>query len=279
MQATVEQYTETIEEQRRKRAEMLLADLGFFTLAGLFWLKEGANTFGSGSENDIVLPLNSAPRLAGVFHLEGNETTLSVAPDVTITTRDGTRVHVLSMQSDSTGASDYIFLNSLVMLLLQRGERQAIRLYDKEHPARKNFTGLSWYPIAPAYRIPAEFIAYDPPKVLPIVDATGYAHDVPSVGYVQFEWAGNTVRLDAQARGERLFYNFRDATNGDTTYSAGRFLYSELPQQGRVVLDFNLATNPFCAYTPFATCPLPPSQNRLDFRIEAGERLYNHPPE
>jgi uncharacterized protein len=274
MQSIIDQYTEIIEDERRQRAETLLADRGFLTLAGLFWLDEGDNTFGSGADNDIVLPLGSAPGRTGVFRFERGVTTVSTAPGVSIATEDGAAVTSLVMQPDMSGDPTYIHLGRLAMLVLQRGERRAVRLYDAEHPARKAFTGLRWYPIDPAYRIVGQFVAYDPPKTLPIVDVTGHAFEVESPGYVVFTWQGKAYRLDAQPRGARLFFNFADATNGDTTFAAGRFLYSGLPQTGQVELDFNRATNPYCAYTPYATCSLPPRDNHLDFRVEAGEMAY-----
>jgi len=268
------EYLTHVEEQRQQRVQELLKDFGFFTLAGLFWLAEGVNRFGTDPSNDIVLPPQSAPNFCGHFRLENGRVMVEIVPDVKVTTREGEQVTSMTLQSDQQGTPDMLYLNDLAMLLLQRDDRFAIRLYDKQHVARQQFAGLRWYPVQPAYRLQADFIAYPSPKMLPIVEVIGYAYDAPSPGYAQFHWEGREVQLAAQARGDRLFYNFRDATNRDSTYGAGRFLYSDLPQDGKVVLDFNLATNPFCAYTPFATCPLPPSQNQLDFRVEAGEMVY-----
>jgi uncharacterized protein (DUF1684 family) len=278
MHIQTEQYIADVVGQRRQRAQSLLGDLGFFTLAGFFWLKEGDNTFGTDPANDIVLPAGSAAKAVGSFHFRRGQTVVSIAPGVSVTTGDGTSVASMILRPDQSGTPDTIHLGSLTMLILQRGERCAVRLYNKEHPARQHFTGLRWYPVDSAYRIAAHFIPYDPPKLLPIVEVIGHTYDAPSPGYACFHWQGREYRLDAQTRGSRLFYNFRDATNNDSTYGAGRFLYSEPPQQEMVVLDFNLATNPFCAYTPFATCPLPPIQNRLDFRVEAGEMIYQQAP-
>jgi uncharacterized protein (DUF1684 family) len=274
----VTEYVTKLVAQRQARAQDLLKDVGFFTLAGFFWLKEGDNSFGTDLTNDIVLPAESAPGYAGLIRLGEGQTTVQVAPGVNVTTGDGASVTSMTLRPDQSGTPDVIYLGNLTMLILQRGEQFALRLYDKEHAARQHFSGLRWYPIQPAYRIVADFVPYNPPKVLPIVEVIGYAYEAPSPGYARFIWAGREYQLDAQTRGNRLFYNFRDATNGDSTYGAGRFLYGELPQDGTVVLDFNQATNPFCAYTPFATCPLPPPQNRLDFRVEAGEMIYQAVP-
>lgn len=269
-----DEYVTHVEEQRQQRVKELLKDFGFFTLAGLFWLEEGVNRFGTDPSNEIVLPPQSAPDFCGHFRLENGQVVVEIAPDVKVTKREGGLVTSMILQSDQQGTPDMLYLNDLAMLLLQRDNRFAIRLYDKQHAARQQFTGLRWYPVQSRYRLHADFIAYPSPKMLPIVEVIGYAYEAPSPGYAQFQWEGRTYQLAAQARGERLFYNFRDATNRDSTYGAGRFLYSDLPQDGKVVLDFNQATNPFCAYTPFATCPLPPPQNQLDFRVEAGEMVY-----
>lgn len=281
MQTALETYIETIEEFRRRRVESLLGDFGFFTLAGLFWLAEGENTFGRGRENDIVLPSgvspDEIPRVVGVFHLQNGVVTVEIVPGVQVLDHDDQPVTAQVMQTDATDAPDYLFLGNLALLILQRGERLAVRLYDKEHSARKNFAGLRWYPVDPSCRLTAEFIPCDPPKMLTIVDAVGTVTEQPSPGAAQFDWQGATYRLDALDRGDRLFYIFADAGNGQTTYGAGRFLYSAKPENGTVELDFNRATNPFCAYTPYGTCPLPPDQNRLPFVVEAGEMDYIAP--
>jgi uncharacterized protein len=269
-------YEATLLEQRRQRATMLLGDQSWLTLAGLFWLHEGDNTFGKAADNDILLPGETTPASAGVFQLDQGVVTVRVAPGVTIR-RHGDPITVLELQPDSSGQPDLITLGDLTLLVLQRGARYAIRLYDKANPARQQFTGLNWYPVRPAYRLVAQFTAYDPPHPLVISDVIGDTYTVPSPGFVTFLWQGETCQLDAEPRGERLFFNFADLTNGDTTHGAGRFLYADPPVDGQVVLDFNQATNPFCAYTPYATCPLPPPQNRLPVRIEAGEQHYRPP--
>jgi uncharacterized protein len=273
MQNDIVDYIATITEERQARAENLLTDTGWFTLAGLFWLQEGENRFGTAPSNEIVFPVGTAPEIAGYFYHAAGQTEVRVAPGVAVTA-NGAEVTVLPLQSDVSGKPDYLYLGNLIMLLLQRGDRYAIRLFDKEHAARRDFRGLQWYPVELEYRITAEFVPYALPKMLPIVEVTGHAYEAASPGRARFTWQGQEFHLDAQTRGDRLFYNFRDGTNGDTTYGAGRFLYSDAPHNGMVVLDFNLATNPFCAYTPYATCPLPPPDNRLPFRIEAGEKIY-----
>ncbi len=274
MRNQVDNYMANVLAQRRSRAQELLKDRGFFTLAGFWWLQEGENRFGTDPANDIVLPPDSAPGYAGLFHFADGQAVVHVAPGVDVTTLAGMRVRSMTLRTDQTGEPDYLRLRNLTMMILQRGEHCALRLYDLEHPARRHFAGLRWYPVEPDFRVVADFRAYDPPRVFPVSEVIGYTYAASSPGYARFSWEGSEYQLDAQARGNRLFFNFRDATNGESTYRAGRFLYADLPQAGVVVLDFNQATNPFCAYTPFATCPLPPPQNYLDFHVEAGEMLY-----
>lgn len=274
-------YETALQEKRRQRAAMLLADRSWLTLAGLYWLKSGENHFGKAATNDLVLPGATTPDDAGRFCFDPAGVTPTVtctlAPGVTIL-RNGA-VHptvdsTLALKPDTSRDPDFLMLGDLTMVLIVRGARYGIRLWDNASRARQEFTGLRWYAIDAHYCIVADFVPYASPKRLTFTDVLGDLHMVDSPGYARFTWQGDDYCLDAQSRGERLFFNFGDATNGDSTYPAGRFLFADPAQQGKVTLDFNQATNPFCAYSPYATCPLPPPQNRLPIRIEAGEMNY-----
>ena len=262
--------------QRAAREKSLRGEQGWLTLAGLFWLQEGDNAFGSDPANDIILPSHSAPLHAGFFRLEGQHTLLRVDPDATMTV-NGRPVTTMVLNDDMSGSPDYVRLGNLIIGLLDRRGRYAIRLWDTTRLAEQTFAALQWYALDPAYCVRACFVPYETPRMLNIVDVTNGAYAVSSPGYVVFEWEGETHCLEAERRDDKLFFNFRDLTNGDTTYGAGRFLYAPLPQDGEVILDFNQATNPFCAYTLHATCPLPPRRNHLPIRVEAGERTYPSP--
>lgn len=266
-------YETELLQQRQQRSQSLLGERSWFTLAGLHWLHEGNNTFGRTESNDIILPGAATPEYAGYFHFSGGQATLHVAPGV-IVSRGDESVSTLTLQHDLSSTPDFITLGTLTLLVIKRGERCAIRLWDSANPARQHFTGLRWFPVDPHYRVTARFVAYDPPKPLAIVTMHGDTTIVNSPGYAIFDLAGVEYTLDAEPRGEGLFFNFRDATSGTSTYGAGRFLYSDCPENGEVVLDFNQATNPYCAYTAYATCPLPPPRNRLPLPIEAGEMNY-----
>jgi hypothetical protein len=268
----------SIEQWRRDREARLTSDEGWLTVAGLFWLKEGPNTFGSEPAGDIVLPAHSAPPRAGVFEHRGGRTTVRVENGVTVTS-GGKPATTLELRDDASGTPDELVLGDLTMFVIKRGERYAIRLRDKKSRMRREFTGLTWFPVKEDYRVTATFVPYDSPRTIPIPNILGETEHLPCPGYASFTLQGKSLRLEPviEAPGDdRLFFIFRDETSGKETYPAGRFLYSGMPKDGKVVLDFNKAYNPPCAFTPYATCPLPPKQNWLPVRIEAGEKSYGH---
>ena len=291
MQTETQPYEADVLAQRQQRAAMLREDRSWFTLAGLYWLQVGDNHLGADAANEVVLPAHSAPAHAGVFHLatsqEGSKlpgaVTVQVDPGVTVTLNGQPTTPMTlgqtALKTDSDPAPDYLTLGNLIMVVIYRGHRAGIRLWDTTNPARQAFAGLDWYPIQPALRVVARFVPHAAGQLMRHTDMLGDTHDVHSPGHLLFTLGDQEYRLDAEAAGTRLFFNFRDLTNADTTYPPGRFLFADAPQSNNpesseVVLDFNLATNPYCAYTAYATCPLPPPQNRLPIRIEAGEKRY-----
>lgn len=269
-------YQAELEKWRADRETRLKADGGWLTVAGLFWLKEGVNRFGTDPTVEIVLPAGSAPPRAGAFQFKDGTTTVSIEPGVTVTA-GGKPVTTMEVRPDSTDEPDVLSLGALTMIVIKRGERFGVRLKDMNSPARKAFSGLTWFPIDPAYCVTARFVPYDPPREIPIPTVLGTTETMKSPGAVVFTLNGQELRLDPVLEdpdATDLFFIFRDRTSGKETYPPGRFLYTDLPKDGTVVLDFNRAYNPPCAFTPYATCPLPPPQNRLSARIEAGERSY-----
>jgi uncharacterized protein (DUF1684 family) len=265
-------YPDAILAWRHKMEARLRADEGWLTLAGLHWIKEGPNRFGTDPGSDIVLPPASAPGWVGSFELLGTEVRLQVAPGILVKV-DGHPVEQAQLQPDISGSSAKVAVGSLTMIVIQRGARIGIRLWDKNHPARERFGGRQWFPIQEGYRVTARLIPYDPARSISITTILGDTEESPSPGYVVFELDGQPVQLVASSGdADGLFFDFRDATSGISTYPGGRFLTSPPPQDGEVELDFNKAYNPPCAFTPYATCPLPPAGNDLPQRIEAGER-------
>ena len=251
-------YTTEIADWRRNREENLKRDGGWLTVAGLFWLHEGSNTFGRDAGNEIVLP--DGPARAGTFELKSGK--------VTVRLDGGER----ELRADSTDAAK---VGRLSLFVIKRSEKYAIRLKDPDSEYRRKFHGIEYYPAKEEYRVAAKWVAAE--EKIPILNILGQTEPMVSPGYAVFQLHGKEYRLRPvleTADAKELFYIFRDQTAGKETYGAGRFFYSAMPKDGKVELDFNKAYNPPCAFTPFATCPLPPAENKLPLRIEAGEKKY-----
>ena len=269
-------YQAEIQQWRRNREAQLAAEDGWLTLAGLFWLKEGKNSIGSAPSNDIVLPSAAPPKL-GVLEFHAGVTTFHPEPGAV--TLQGKPANPEILKPDTSGAPDILRVRNLSMMVIKRGERYGIRLRDNNSELRRHFAGLKYYPVQPDYRVRARFVPYSPPRMIAVPNMLGQTENQPSPGYLEFSLHGQVLRLDAILEDNSLFLIFKDATAGKETYPAGRFLDTEMPgggSSGEVVLDFNKAYNPPCAFTPYATCPLPPQQNVLPVSIEAGELRYGH---
>jgi len=266
-------YRQSVEKWRQAYEAQLKSDSGWLTVSGLFWLHDGDNTFGSGPLNDIVLPA-SAPASAGSFEFHAGHTTVHVKSGVHATL-NGKPIETAEMHSDSN--SDQLVIGDLTLYVHSSGDRYTIRLRDKNSQLRKDFTGTRWFPVDESYRVTARYVPYDKPKQIEIQNVMGDTLQETIVGYVAFKIQGQELRLDAEVDGSDASFVFRDLTSGHETYAASRFLDTKIEKDGSVVLDFNQAYNPPCAYNPYTTCPLPPPENRLAVRIEAGEKTYHHP--
>ena len=267
-------YHERIQKVRENQnKEMTASPLNWLSLIGLFWLEEGDNSFGSHETNKIIMPVLVHKR-SGVFRFENGKVFLFSAEDSGLRV-NGRLPDSRPLRADRDGEPDLIETGSLAMRVIKRGQRTLLRVWDKETPAARNFTGLNYYPIKPEYCISARFVLYNPPKIVRVLDAIGNEYDGEFVGQAQFSWNGVECHLDAQGAGEELLFNFTDKTKEDATYPGGRFMTVPRPEGGQVILDFNLASNWPCAYTSFAACPIPPIENRLAVRIEAGEMKYH----
>jgi len=267
-------YESEILQSRSERETRLRSnERSWLALSGLFWMVEGSNTFGTDPANDIQLSGTNVPARVGVFQYRNDNVILRVDDNATLTC-NGEPVKTKTLQFDIDEKPDFLEVGSLIMVAIKRGKNCLIRVWDKENPARKEFTSLKHYPVNQTYRITARFVPYDPPRVMKIRDVIGEEYEVEFPGYVLFTLGGKECRLEAEKSDSGLFFNFYDPTNGNGSYPGGRFLVTEAPNEREVVVDFNLAYNPPCAYTDYATCPLPPSQNRLPVRIPAGEMVY-----
>jgi uncharacterized protein (DUF1684 family) len=268
-------YHAKIGKWRQQREARLKSDDGWLAVAGLFWLEEGPNNFGSDPGNAIVLPAGRAPDVAGTFELKQGKVTVHVDPTRATVMSSGKPVTTMELRSDEPGPADVLTLGRLSLHLITRGGRHGIRMKDPESEARRSFAGLAWFPVREDMRVEARFVPWPSRRTIPIPNVLGQVNDLPSPGYAEFSLAGRTLRLEPvieEPGAPELFFIFRDQTAGKETYPSGRFLYAPMPKDGAVVLDFNKAYSPPCAFTAYATCPLPPPQNRLDLAITVGEK-------
>jgi uncharacterized protein len=268
---TSAEYRAQVEEWRKRREAALKADWGWLTVSGLFWLKEGANTIGSAPGSDILLPAG-APERFGTLRLVGSKAEFTT--DDSNVLLNGKPVRKSEIRHADSGAADVLSSGHFQLLLLKRGDRFALRLKDNESEARKEFKGLNWFPIEEQWKVQGKLTRFPSPTTLVFDTAVGVKEELESPGIVEFSYGGQVYKLQAAKEGDRLFFVIRDKTSGRSTYGASRFLYASLRDDGTVELDFNKAQNPPCAFTPYATCPLPPPQNRLPLAITAGEKTY-----
>jgi uncharacterized protein (DUF1684 family) len=264
-------YRQAVEKWRQAYEAQLKSDSGWLTVSGLFWLHEGENTFGSGPLNDIVLP-PSAPANAGSFEFHRGRTIVHLRSGVNATLAGKPAVSG-EMHPDIN--SDQLTIGDLALYVHSSGDRYTIRLRDKNSRLRREFTGTRWFPVDESYRVTAQYVPYDKPKQIEIQNVMGDTLKETIPGYAAFSLHGQELRLDAEVDASGLSVVFRDLTSGKETYAASRFLDADPPKDGHVVLDFNQAYNPPCAYNPYTTCPLPPPENRLAVRVEAGEKTYH----
>ncbi len=265
-------YRQQIEAWRQERVAGLKKEDGWLTLIGLYWLHSGANRFGSDPLNHIILPAKVPPH-AGSLVLEG--TTVKLAPwkGVTLLADGKPAKEGMTLRTDAGGKPTVVQLGSISFYVIQRDDKLGVRIKDKASPLLASFKGLDNYPLSPDWRVVARFEPAKDKKIA-IANVLGQVTDQASPGSVVFDWRGKTYRLDALGDQDGLFLIFGDQTNGKETYGAGRFLETDAPKGGKVVVDFNRAYNPPCAFTAFATCPLPPQQNKLAVKVEAGEKKF-----
>jgi uncharacterized protein len=276
------EVTADIEAWREKVGNSLKRDNGWLTLAGRFVMKPGINTFGTGKDNAIVLP----PELKGIgpdqlgtlnVDTEKKIVTLKLADGVTMTSDNKPFTGEREMKAKSDNR-DWVSLGRMSMHIIERNGNYILRLADNQSLVRKNFSGRVWYEPNAAFWVDAKFIPYPAGKTLSIVNVIDEVSEEPCPGYVEFKLNGATHKMDVVGDDTGLFFVFRDGTSGDTTYRPSRFLYIEQkPEPNKTFkLDFNRAYNPPCAFSEFTTCPLPPKQNIMKTRIEAGEK-YRKP--
>jgi uncharacterized protein (DUF1684 family) len=286
-QAEWTQWQQELGAWRAEREKQIAAPDGWLTLAGLEWLKPGINSIGSSADNQIRLQAGTPERL-GLLTVSGktpsSEIVQLLAPAGGFPaglTMDGKPAREGPLVVDNAKPSAIGWQN-LTMVVLRRGDRFVLRIKDAHAPALTDFRGLQWYAPNPEYLVAARWTPFTPARIEKIPTVLGTTLDLPAPGVADFTLDGKSMRLEPvleDPSGKTLFFILRDQTSTTTTYGGGRFLHAGLPdhgldQPGTLFLDFNRLENPPCAYTIYATCPLPPEQNRLAVALEAGERRY-----
>src|SRR5438045_989664 len=270
-------YTKEIEKWRQEREVNLKKETGWLTVAGLSWLKEGTNTVGAGEKFDVRLTENFKQGKFGEIEFKNGKAVLKVADGIEAQA-DGKPISApVDLVSDEKGKPTEIRTGTQTFFLIKREERVGIRLKDSESEARRNFKGLHWFPVDESYKVAARLEAFPEPKEVMVPNVLGGKFKMKSPGILKFSLKGKEFKLQPVDEGDgTLFMIFRDKSSENETYKSGRFLYADKPVNGEAVVDFNKAENPPCAFTPYATCPLPPPGNKLDVEIKAGEKRYDH---
>ncbi|WP_151997729.1 MULTISPECIES: DUF1684 domain-containing protein [unclassified Imperialibacter] len=276
-------YKVAHQKWQQERIEKLKAPNGYVNLAGLYILNKGLSTFGSDSSNKIVFP-EKAPAFLGKLRVTNTKSVLYEAPSEPVVMMKETGKDSIweapalqLVYDDSMHMSLQMSHEALTWFVIKRGDELAVRLRDFENPKLDSLQSIDSYPVDVNWVVTAEFEPYDPPKVLKIQNILGITYDQPSPGRLVFEKDGEEYALDVTEEGDEFFVTYADETTGEETYGGGRYMYTTKPNSsGEVVMDFNKGYNPPCVYTPFATCPLPPPQNKLKVAILAGEKFARH---
>jgi uncharacterized protein (DUF1684 family) len=267
-------YVTEVESWREARTARLISPNGWLSLIGLHFLDEGENAVGADADNDIVLA--AGPESLGTVVLEeSGRVLLRVTPGAGVKV-DGREVLSAELVPEGRGPTTVVSAGTMSFYVIVRGEKYGLRVKDSESPRRKNFAGIDYFPIDPSWRIAADWVPFPEPREVMIGNILGQESPALVLGKVVFERDGRTFELLPlqETLGEPLFLIIADATSGQETYGAARFVYADPPVDGKVVIDFNQAINPPCAFTPFATCPLPPKENVLPIAVTAGEKDY-----
>ncbi len=267
-------YARQTEDWRAQRLARLTAPDGWLSLIGLHWLKPGRNTIGTAQDNDVVLA--RGPAHLGVVTLDGERIELVLTSPFGARI-DGEEKERAELRDDRSDKPTRVTFGTVSFIVIDRSGRKALRVKDSEAETRTHFLGIDSFAINPGWRIEARWVPFDPPHELEVSTVIGTVEKYPVPGKAVFERDGHTFELlpVIEVAGDKeLFLIFTDRTAGKETYGAARFLYAPMPTDGRLVLDFNRAYNPPCAFTPYATCPLAPPENRLDLRVTAGEKKY-----
>jgi uncharacterized protein (DUF1684 family) len=265
-------YLSQIAEWRKNYDRELLSEKGPLHLIARHDLPEGRTTIGGGESNDVSLP-DRAPKRVGTLIRQGGKITFEPATGVAVLL-NGKRVNGPSVLhiADNLGESDRIsFTDFQIGFSVLDGQYQ-LTVRDEKSRYLKEFQGAVWFPVDARFRVEGAYTPYPAPKELKVPDTSGRSRVRKVPGYATFRLNGQSLRLEPIEIDNMLFFMFKDRTSGKETYGAGRYLEAELPKNGKLTLDFNKAYNPYCAFNPYSSCPIPPKSNTMDLRLEAGEK-------
>lgn len=263
-------YRQNITEWRETVDQNIRRENGWLSLIGLFWLKLGKNQIGSDAKNEIQLP-ERLPASLGYFEYNGKSVSLQISVGQKVLVNEKLTDFSI-LQPDISENPSFIKIEELQLVIIQRGNKMGVRMWDNKSEKRASFPARTWYDINEDYRIPAIYTAYDRPKMAYFPDITGEKSEFPVEGYMTFEFNKKSYKVDINKEDETTFFlRFWDLTSEDETYPTGRYLVADIEKDGSIFLDFNKAYCPPCAFTDFATCVFAPEQNRLDFKVMAGE--------
>ncbi|UCH95708.1 MAG: DUF1684 domain-containing protein [Candidatus Aminicenantes bacterium] len=266
-------YAAKIKAWQQKRLQGLKEKDGWLSLAGLFWLKEGKNTFGSDKDNDLVIEEVKAPAHMGTFFWEKEEVRFVASEEGTVL-HDDKEVSELKLENDMKGKPTVLRCGSLSWYIIKRGNRLGVRLKDSQHPRLSKLEKIDSFQVDPRWRVEAVLECFKEPRKVNVPNVLGTESEEEIQGVLVFKIGGKEYRLLPLGSKGPLFVIFGDETNGKETYGGGRFLsVAEPDQQGHTVIDFNMAVNPPCVFSAHATCPLPPLENLLKLRVTAGEKM------
>lgn len=263
-------YVESIDEWKEYRINVLKGPTNWLRLVSIYWMEEGENSFGSGEDQDLILPAGTIPEHAGILTLEEGVVTLTVAEGVEIT-HEGEPVRELMMYDG--GERFRVEYGTLEWFIDNRGDLRGLKLYNKENSKADAFNGFPFYPLDPEWHLNAKFVANSDSITITVDNVLGEQVERYSPGNIEFRAGGKDHSVIAFEANSGLYLIIADETNQTETYSAGRYLIIPFPDEdGNTIIDFNKAYNPPCAFSKFTTCQLPPQQNRLDIAITAGEK-------
>jgi uncharacterized protein (DUF1684 family) len=263
-------YQQSIEDWRTERNESIRRENGWLALAGLFWLEPGKSQFGSNPECEVQLP-ERMPASVGFLECDGSSVSLRTTPGQKVNVNNEP-VDFATLQPDISDNPSFVTLEDIRFVIIQRGSRMGVRMWDNQREERKTFPARTWFDIDENFRLPAVYTDYDHPQKASFSNLTGEKTEFPVEGFLSFEFNGKQYRLDVNKEDDgSLFIRFWDPTSKDETYPTGRYLVAS-KEGDQLIIDFNNAYNPPCSFTDFATCVFAPGQNHLDFRVTAGEK-------